>query len=450
MGYLNSPAAIGDQRRIDLPERVLLAAQDVHRRIFCFLLALAPAHAVQHEGPTTVARLVARVPFGAAARAAARRRPLRRRIDVSRLLMGGQAGLDSTGFAAAFGTLRYSSTPMDQSPHVELLRLAERTGRPLSEAEIMATSYFAFARRLADRWGDFFGATSDAEIVAMATNFIDWSHGTARRATVNSGSPAGDGVLVAKVRGTDTYQVIDGHHRLAVSIAQGARSVRVHRSWLSTQTALQHRLADHADGSARAHTLPQPLGARELNGWPVSRNCEDRLVRIERVAACSGAPRTYLDVGCGFGWYLSELKRSGWQVLGIEADAQNVALALGCHELVADEIVLGDWASSLEQLERRFGVVTCLGLGDLLRTLDDDAAVERTIAALDRATDTALVVEARGALGGTETDARHAGSLTAMLLASSTFRVVSDLGVVRDPAPTAAPDVETRLLSFRR
>ncbi len=243
--------------------------------------------------------------------------------------------------------------------------------------------------------------------------------------------------------------MIDGHHRLAVSIAQGAPSVRVHRTWLCTQTALQRRLADQPEGAARGRTLLQPLQARELNGWRVTRNCEDRLVRIERLAGAAAAPRTFLDVGCGFGWYLSELKRVGWQVLGIEVDARNVELALGCQELEAGEVVLGEWVPSLERLERRFGVVACLGLGDQLLTLGEDAAIERTIGALDRATDGALVVEARSAPAAGEMDVRHAGPLTALLLASSSFREVTDLGVVRDPVRDASC-VETRLLSFSR
>jgi SAM-dependent methyltransferase len=79
-------------------------------------------------------------------------------------------------------------------------------------------------------------------------------------------------------------------------------------------------------------------------------------------------PGSLLDVGCGTGEFMVELKRRGWQVTGIEISTEAAAIATerGCEVLIGDpaEIVLGEtfdlitlW-HSLEHLPDLRGAVT--------------------------------------------------------------------------------------------
>jgi SAM-dependent methyltransferase len=452
MRFAISPVVAGDAPRNSATIRLRRRARDLRRRAFCYTLALAPERSAQSGPPSIAVRLATKIPFGGALRQAVRHRPGLRRIPVSRLLMGGQAGLDSSGFARALGTLRYGSTPLDRSPHVELLRLAGRTDRRLTDEEVRATAFFEFARRLADTWGDYFGAESDDEIIEMARNFADWSQGLASRDTGNSGSRLGDHVLVAKVPGGSMYQVMDGHHRLAVAIADGATTVEVHRTWLSTETALQHRLWERGEGSRGTGSLSEPMTARELGGWRVARNCQDRLVRIVRLAdhdalGATEAP-SFLDVGSGYGWYLAELKRLGWRVRGIDRDGFGAEVATALRGLSADDFVVGEWASAAESMHESFDVVSCLGLGEALSASQDEGAAARLLHALDRRTGRFLIADAPS--NDLDRTRARAEPFDALVLSSTSFTTVVDLDLIEDPVAPGQPRRSTRLVAFSR
>lgn len=442
-----SPTLSDAQMHGSIAFRLRRSVRDAHRRVFCYSLALSPERSAQSSGPSRAVRLAASVPFGELLRQQVRHRPGFRTIRVASLLMGSQAGLDSTGFADAFGTLRYGSLPMDQSPHVELLRLARRIGRPLTDDEIRATGYYLFARHLASIWGDYFGATTDDEFVGMSRNFIDWSFGNAPRLTMHTGgSRFGDEVLVAKVANSSTYQVIDGHHRLAVAIVRGDTTARVHRTWLSTETALQRRLWDRGYGLTRVKVLTQPVAARELSDWPVSKNCVDRLVRIERLAAAelSGVPvRTFLDVGCGYGWYLAELKGRGWRIHGIERDGFGIEMATSFYGLSSDEVTVGEWATAAESLEGDFDVVTCFELGQVLEARAGAEETIRLLRSLDARTGQALVTDCSLGNGALE-------ALEQLVDDVTNFKRVVDLGANQDPQPTRGGTPATRLVALVR
>jgi SAM-dependent methyltransferase len=453
MRLAESPTFTGVQRLNSVTPRLWRGAREVHRRVFCYSLALAKERSEQGGPPTLAVRAVNTIPFGQVLRQRVRHRPGPRRIPVSRLLMGSHAGLDSSGFANAFGTLRFGSMPMDQSPHVELLRLAYRSDRRLSDEEIKTTAYFQFARHLADTWGNYFGAESDDEIIGITRNFVSWSQGMEKRMTGNSGSPTNERVLVAKVQGSSTYQVLDGHHRLAVAIARGDRSVKVHRTWLSTETALQWRLFERGLGSRRARALDQPVAARELSDWTVAQNCADRLVRIQRLVdrdpGDTATRPSFLDVGCGYGWYLGELKRLGWRVRGVDRDRLASEIATAFYDLGEDEIVVGEWAPAVESLHETFDVVACLRLGAALRTCDSDGAAMRMLRALDQRTGRALVVDARCSSGAGAVTSSAEG-LTALVLRSTSFSKVEELGMVTDPSVTGHRASSSVLLAYSR
>lgn len=454
MRLADSPSITGVQGLNSVSPRLWRSAREAHRRVFCYSLALARERSEQAGTPTLAVRAVGKIPFGQVLRQQVRHRPALRKIPVSRLLMGSQAGLDSSGFAEAFGTLRFGSTPMDHSPHVELLRLADRTQRPLCDEEIKATAYFEFARRLADTWGDYFGAETDEEIVEISRNFISWSQGMEKRSTGNSGSSLRDHVLVAKVHGSPTYQVIDGHHRLAVAIVQGARTVRVHRTWLSTETALQWRLFERGLGSRGLRSLDQPVAARELAGWTVARNCPDRLVRIERLAGAArddaGVAPSFLDVGCGYGWYLAELKRLGWRVRGVDRDGLASEVATAFYDLDPAVVVVGEWTETVESLQETYDVVACLALAAALRSLDDEAAATRLLRALDARTARALVVDVPCAGGGDAAGATSLEALAALVLGATSFSTVRELGIVTDPPVAGRRATTSTLVAFSR
>jgi hypothetical protein len=150
------------------------------------------------------------------------------------LLMGCQVGLEPTTFADVTNDRWGRSTPMSRSPHVELLNSAISAGRPLTDEEIMSSRYWALAQEGIEIAGEFFGVSSDKEVLSVVRNFIDWGLGDTERVMVSGGSGATRGVLVARVPRSNKYQIIDGHHRVAVATVKGEPTLRVQQTWLST------------------------------------------------------------------------------------------------------------------------------------------------------------------------------------------------------------------------
>jgi hypothetical protein len=150
------------------------------------------------------------------------------------LLMGCQVGLEPNTFADVTNDRWGRSTPMSRSPHVELLNSALRAGRPLTDEEIMSSRYWALAQDGIEIAGEFFGVSSDEDLLGVVRNFVDWGLGNSKRVMIAGGSGAKGSVLVARVPGSSKYQIIDGHHRVAVATVKGESTLRVSRTWLST------------------------------------------------------------------------------------------------------------------------------------------------------------------------------------------------------------------------
>lgn len=422
---------------------VLRRLPDVQRRLFCFSLGLSRSFGDPSPASAAAERLGEVLPFGRTLRQHIRHRPGFRRVPTASLLMGGQAGRDATAFAEAIGTLRYGSTPMEQSPHVALLRAASRSADGLSDEELAATEYWQFAHFVQSMSGEFFGAEDDGDLVGVCRNFISWASGDAPRYTTSSGSPFEDNILVARVWRSPLYQVIDGHHRVAAAIARGETELEVQQTWLRTVTPLQARLL-HAAAPGEPRALRQPLSAGELGErWTVSRNCPHRLLRmirfVEQNPAGDAGASSYLDVGADYGWFLHEMKLLGWQVLGIERDPLGVELGSSFFELSGDELREGDWTSEVQRLEEKFDVVSCFAFAGGGEEPTTTARRLGLLAALDRVTAGTLFV-----------DAEDPEQLGVEVLANSSFTRFHDLGANADPVGPFAPSSASRLVAFSR
>ena len=210
------------------------------RRIFCYCEGLRYSTS-QGEHPSAASRLGRLLPFRERIARWIRNRPRVIEVDPAQLFMGSQAGLDPLAFAGAAHSLRWTSMTIADSPHLRLLRLALDSPTGLSDAEIKATEYWSLARVIFEVSGEFFGARDEDGLVTVTRNFIDWGLGRAPRSTPGGGSRPGDGVLVARVSGTDRYQILDGHHRAAIAAVRGESSLEVLRTRLS-----YHGQATHA------------------------------------------------------------------------------------------------------------------------------------------------------------------------------------------------------------
>lgn len=333
------------------------------------------------------------------------RKPGLTQVRLDHLLLGVQDGVPASAYAERFDDLLWASTPVTQGPHAELLRLAAgcEGARPTDEA-ILASPYAEHARRCLRLSGRYFWATDEAGIVEVARSFLARADlpvaapaGSRPVAAHITGDPAmaaaagtlaptavsppprpapvaragqssaADPVLVAPIRDSDCYQVLDGHHRLALLAHHGVPTARVKVKRLPVTTPLQDLLTQMSWIGGKKE-LYQPIDAPELRqGWTTVRRCRDRLALMESQLAAlgTGPGHSYLDVASCYGWFVQQMAERGYAAQGVERDPLAPRLGAGVYGLDPGRVTVGDAVEFLRAAReegRRFDVVSCFSL----------------------------------------------------------------------------------------
>lgn len=355
-----------------------------------------------------------------------------RTVPLDSILLGGQNGTTASQFAAALQDLMWGSRPVADGPHVELLRAA--AAGPLSDRAVLASAYAEMARAAISSTGQYFGASDDAGILAVARAFLE-----GRSTPRPHASPPGQPVLVAPVRGSSCFQVVDGHHRLARMVLAGETHAPVRCRRLATSTPLQEVL-EQMSWIGGERELYQPLAAPELaDSWATVRRCEDRaalmLAALERYSVPAGRS-SYLDVASCYGWFLARMREAGLQVTGVERDPLAPVLGASAYGLPPGSVLTGDAVDVLRAApERSWDVVSCFSLLHHFVLGRGSVEPEELVRLLSRATGRVLFLDTgqeheawfRSSLQGWDT-----ARVAAFLAEHGDFDLVEDLGADRD------------------
>ncbi|GAA4224940.1 hypothetical protein GCM10022254_05660 [Actinomadura meridiana] len=402
------------------------------------------------------------LPIPAAARVAVStavlRRPWKVPVRLDKLLVGAQGGWTAREFAERTGDLMWPSTPFLEGPHVTLLRLADEH-TDLTDEQILASAYGRLGLRCVEAGGDYFGGRDEAGVLAAARAFIARYRGEA--APENGGTPRPqqsgprDPVLVAPVRGSDRFQILDGHHRLAIAAMSGADGASVVAKWLPVTTPLQDLLLKMSwlDGT---HELYQPIDAPELEaGWTTVRQCADRLAKIDAFLGERGIDGgRYLDVASCYGWFVAQMAERGFTAEGIERDPLAVPLGQAIYGLPDGVISTGDCVEFLNGHDAAaWDVVSCFSLLHHFVLGRGSVSAEELIRLLDRATGRVLFFDT-----GQDNEKWFAESLRGwdpahverFLRENTSFDEIIDLGPDEDARPPYADNYARHLFACVR
>jgi hypothetical protein len=369
------------------------------------------------------------------------RRPWRVRVPIDRLLLGAPAGWTPWEFAERTDNLLWPSTRLVDGPHVDLLRHENP-----DDEEILQSPYGRMARRCVDAGGTYLGATNDAEIVAVARAFLD-DDGAADP----NGEP--NQVLVAPIRASDCFQVIEGHHRLAHAAARGETSIRVRARWIPVSTPLQDLLLRMSwlDGSRE---LYQPIDSPELRkSWTTVRRCTDRLEKMQNLLSERQITGSYLDVASCYGWFVAAMGRAGFDAYGMEYDSLAVPLGRAVYDLSDGQVVTGDATELLASTERTWDVVSCFSLLHHFVLDRRSVSPEVLVKLLDRVTNEVLFIDTgqeheqwlRKDLSGWSPT-----FIAEYLRRNTTFDTIIDLGSDEDARPPYAANYGRHLFACVR
>jgi hypothetical protein len=346
-------------------------------------------------------------------------------------LIGGRNNLTGSQYAALTGDRRRPSRLIMESAAVELLQMD--TVSRLGTVDLRASRYVQEALECVALTGHYFGARTEAEVLEVAREFVRGDH-VDRRGRSATDEP----IRVRRIAGSDCWQVVDGHHRLARAVVRGDLTAVAVADLGTTTTPIQDLAAQLAWTQGRRE-LYQPVEAPELErDWVLVRCCSDRLEMVMNFLGDLGLPgrgATSLDVGACYGWHVAALGAAGFDASGVELDPTAIELGEVAYGLPAGTVVRGEASQHLRDLRVPADVVTCFSVLHHFVLGAGSCSGEALLRLLDRSTGTVLFLDTGQA--GEEwfrelLPAWTPDFIADWLRANSTFANVVPLGVDSD------------------
>ncbi len=285
-------------------------------------------------------------------------------IELGKLLIGGEWKNSSARYARVTGDLLRPSRPIAESPHAQLLKAYRASGEDVFLPErFEATSYYMNVAKCIELYGNFFAVKDPKDIVRRARKFCQMLDGKEFDEHELGESEKGSPVVVRRINFSDCYEIVDGQHRLAVASVKGLQKYEcLVWPYEPALTPLQQMIMD-SNWSHGRRELYQPISAPELATWPVLRQCADRLEMMTNWLAGRGIRSgSYLDIGCSYGWFVSEMARRGFQAFGVDRDMAAVSVGRLAYGLDDTANLVTDVVAFLGKQERRYEIVSCFSV----------------------------------------------------------------------------------------
>lgn len=292
------------------------------------------------------------------------------KVYLTKLLWGDDAGIAARKYSRLTKNVIRPSTPLSETPHVKLLELYNELGEDIFQNDILEkTKYFANAREIIELTGSYFSCKRPEEIHKQVRFFIDKYRGSdlTHPPTAPGHTPLAHPPRVRPVRASGGfYQIIDGHHRLAIAYCKGVSKMRVSVNQTAVYTPLQQLLLDGLwTGDERI--LYQPVSAPEVQGWPLVRRCVDRGDKMSDWLARHrpsyfSPDHSYLDIGSSYGWFVKHMLDHGFDARGVERDICAIEVGQNMYGLSRDRVCCKEIQSFLHGCKKKYDVVSCFSV----------------------------------------------------------------------------------------
>lgn len=311
-------------------------------------------------------------------------------IPADRILLGSVAGIDASEFANLHDDVLWTSTPVGEGPHAELLRAAASNGfDSVFDKGVGAfdrSAYGRMAHSIVDSGRSFRGCRSMEDVESAAREYAELSLAGDAAYGGHSGSDAM--IEVRPIADSDCYQLVTGTHDAARLVVAGSSHLEVIVTGTPVQTSMQHYLSNMSWLKADLK-IYQPLDMPELaSDWPLVRSCEDRWAKITSMLPLTGVDdgSTYLDVGACYGWFMSQGETAGLRASGIELDPLAPELGQIAYGLDPKKWMTGDVTEILSGTDETWDMVSCFSVLHHFAIGNGSCSAEELMGLLDKAT----------------------------------------------------------------
>ncbi len=315
-------------------------------------------------------------------------------IRVDSCLRGGDNGVPAATFARMIGDIRRASAPISEWPHVKLLRQYDSIGDEIWKRETFEnTDYFRNAALNIEIFGNYHSAITPDQIQWGAHRFICAYTGVGDMLPPQEGENFKrhpyEHIAVHPVKDSACYQVHEGHHRLSIAYMHGIKEVPGLILKPPVRTPIQDLLLEVLWLNGRKE-LYQPIDAPEVAEWILVRRCSDRLAKMTEFLNVVGlmppAHKSYLDVACSYGWFVSEMAKIGFRAEGVERDPMALSVGKVMYGLRPGQLYRADAVTFLRALKEKYDVTSCFSLAHHFILNHMNASAEDLLQLVDSAT----------------------------------------------------------------
>lgn len=292
-------------------------------------------------------------------------------VSLDHLLCGGEYGVPAARYAYYTANLLRPSTPFYKSPHVSFLKRYVKIGDGIFRPDIFKqTPYYENASECISIFGHYFGYKSPDQIEHIARNFVsDFLNGSKSKDTLNHNfcfSPTGSPVRLRPIKFSDYYEIIDGNHRLAISLVRGKKTCLALIHPESAITPLQELLLDQIWLRGKLQ-LYQPISSPEIQKeWLLVRRCTDRFQLVKSFLRKNNllppACTSFLDIACSYGWFIQAFNHLGFFTKGVEIDPAAVEIGRLVYGLKSDQITRSEVVNYLKNDKERYDIILAFSL----------------------------------------------------------------------------------------
>lgn len=367
-------------------------------------------------------------------------------VPITKLLCGGENGIRAASYAVLTNNFLLPSTPINENSRTKLLQLYNKIGDEVLSKEIFETTdYYKNAYQCMKLTGSYFYDRPE-KIKEVAASFIHQykgEKGIGANFPLHPGqSEINQPIWIRPIKYSSCYEVIDGNHRIALSIMQGKQTVpAIIYDKESALTPLQQLLLDCL-WINKKKWLYQPVCSPEIQDeWILVRNSFDRLKMMNdflRKHNLEANSRDYIDIGSSYGWFVNEFSQMGFNSFGMDRDPFGMEVGFKVYGLDRTQIIHNEIGAGLEELvykKKSFNIVSCLSVLHHFVLGKSSTSAENFIKLIDKITKEVLFIDT-----GEEHEKAFGEALNGWspefikqwILKHSSFKKVISLGIDND------------------
>lgn len=324
-------------------------------------------------------------------------------VEIEKILVGQQSGTPLDDWVELTNEFNRVSMSLVDSPYVNFLKAVDCDETILNDYNrLSVTSYYKMSEIVINEHGNYFGAKNSEELEIVMNdyykfykNYISNNNGDGHEFySQDCHSKTDEPIMLNKIKQSDCYEVVDGHHRLAIKYLKGEKKIRaliVNEKHSYLQKIILAGRQTHGDCE-----LYQPINRNEVKNWRVVRKCSDRFQLIDNFLKQNflyNQLESLVDISCSYGWFANEFKKKGFKVLGVDNDQKVLKIGKIVFGLEDEELFREDAYDFLLTNEKKYDVVLFLSIFHHYAIKKEKGEISVILKKLDKMTNKILIFD---------------------------------------------------------